>query len=93
MKQFSLTLLIRVLLVTLVLVSVGIFLNSVMKYNAMMAEIEKMEKQQASYEELCEELQELLNSEQDPDYIVRIAKEKLGLYFPDEEIFYNDRNG
>ena len=93
MKQFSLTLLIRVLLVTLVLVSVGIFLNSVMKYNAMMAEIEKMEKQQASYEELCEELQELLNSEQDPDYIIRIAKEKLGLYFPDEEIFYNDRNG
>lgn len=81
------------LLVTLVLVSVGIFLNSVMKYNAMMAEIEKMEKQQASYEELCEELQELLNSEQDPDYIIRIAKEKLGLYFPDEEIFYNDRNG
>jgi cell division protein FtsB len=64
-----------------------------MKYNAMMAEIEKMEKQQASYEELCEELQELLNSEQDPDYIIRIAKEKLGLYFPDEEIFYNDRNG
>ena len=64
-----------------------------MKYNAMMQEIEKMEKQQATYEELCEELRELLNSEEDADYIIKIAKEKLGLYFPDEEIFYNDRNG
>ena len=45
-----------------------------------------------SYEEMKEELQELLNSGQDYETIVRIVKEQWGLYLPDEEIFYNDRN-
>ena len=43
-------------------------------------------------QEMKEELQEILNSEDDYEKIVKIAKEQLGLYFPDEEIFYNDRN-
>ena len=91
-KQFSLTLLMRVLLGVLVVVSIGIFANSVMRYNALMEEQRELENKLASYEEMKEELQELLNSDYDYEYIVKIAKEQLGLYFPDEEIFYNDRN-
>ena len=91
-KQFSLTLLMRVLLGVLVVVSIGIFANSVMRYNALMEEQRELEHKLASYEEMKEELQELLNSDYDYEYIVKIAKEQLGLYFPDEEIFYNDRN-
>ena len=91
-KQFSLTLLMRVLLGVLVVVSIGIFANSVMRYNALLEEQRELEHKLASYEEMKEELQELLNSDYDYEYIVKIAKEQLGLYFPDEEIFYNDRN-
>ena len=82
----------RVLLGVLVVVSIGIFANSVMRYNALMEEQRELEHKLASYEEMKEELQELLNSDYDYEYIVKIAKEQLGLYFPDEEIFYNDRN-
>ena len=82
----------RVLLGVLVVVSIGIFANSVMRYNALMEEQRELENKLASYEEMKEELQELLNSDYDYEYIVKIAKEQLGLYFPDEEIFYNDRN-
>ena len=39
-----------------------------------------------------EQLQRMIESSENKDYIVRIAKDRLGLYFPDEEIFYNDKN-
>ncbi len=38
-------------------------------------------------------LQALINSSENKEYIVRVAKDRLGLYFPDEEIYYNDGNG
>ena len=38
------------------------------------------------------ELQELIHSSKYKDHIVKIAKERLGLYFADEEIIYNDKN-
>lgn len=82
----------RVLLGVLVVVSIGIFANSVMRYNALLEEQRELEEKLADYQEMKEELQELLNSDYDYEYIVKIAKEQLGLYFPDEEIFYNDRN-
>ena len=44
------------------------------------------------YKEMKEELQELLNEGCDKEYIIKVARERWGLYFPDEEIFYNDRN-
>ena len=37
-------------------------------------------------------LTELLSSPVDYDYIVRVAREKLGLHLPDEIIYYNDIN-
>ena len=91
-RQFSLTVLTRVLIAVLAVVAVGVFANSVMRYNALLEEQKELEAELASYREMKEELQELLNSEEDYEYIVKIAKEQLGLYFPDEEIFYNDRN-
>ena len=91
-KQFSLTLLMRVLLGVLVVVSIGIFANSVMRYNTLLEEQRELEAKLSEYEEMKEELQALLNEGYDYDYIVKVAKERWGLYFPDEEIFYNDRN-
>ena len=135
-KQFSLSLLIRVLLGVIVVVSIGIFANSLMRYNQLVEEEKKLElilnnlietreelvellgsgerveELLSNYEEyqailasgtaegealvLLEEqlaeLRELINSSENKEYIVRIAKDRLGLYFPDEEIIYNDQN-
>lgn len=60
------------------------------------ADIASYRKQLAGLETQCAE-QEILNQEMagllekgsDFDYIIKMAREKLGLAFPDERIFYN----
>ena len=135
-RQFSLSLLIRILLGVIVVVSIGIFANSLMRYNELVEEEKKLElilnnlietreelielmgsgerveellSDYQQYQEILasdtvegealeileaqlEELRELINSSENKEYIVRIAKDRLGLYFPDEEIIYNDQN-
>lgn len=135
-KQFSLSIMLRIFLVLIVLISIGIFANSVMKYNALLEEqqeleqlltlinehIEELEERLGSgeqvqqllndyeaYQEMIDSgseigmtleeiealktrLRELINDSENKDYIVRVAKERLNLYFPDEEIYYNDQN-
>jgi len=82
----------RILLGVLIVVSIGIFANSAMRYNELVKEQEALEEQIEEYREMREELAELINSDLDYETIVRIAKERWGLYLPDEEIFQNDRN-
>ena len=49
-----------------------------------------MEDQIEDKQEQVDELKFLIDSPIDFDYIVRIAREKLGLHFPDETIFHKD---
>jgi cell division protein FtsB len=44
------------------------------------------------YQVQLDYIRELLNTSKNKDYIVKIAKDKLNLYFADEEIIYNDIN-
>lgn len=120
-----------------VVISIVVFANSVMKYNALVEEQEELEQILNGLNENIEELEELLGSgaeverllndyeayqqmlreggevgltleeieqkkakikemiesSENKEYIVRVAKERLDLYFPDEEIYYNDQNG
>ena len=133
-KQFSLSILMRVFIAVIVIVSLVVFANSVMKYNKLTEEEEQLEKivselrvireeliitagsaerlseilsnydeykrlmnegtelssQLARLEMMRIELQEMLNDPEVSDYIKRLAREKLGLYFPDEEIFFTN---
>jgi len=82
----------RILLGVLIVVSIGIFANSAMRYNELLKEQEALEEELEEYREMKEELAELMNSDLDYETIVRIAKERWGLYLPNEEIFQNDRN-
>ncbi len=135
-QQFSLSLLMRIFLGLLVIVSIGVFANSVMYYNELNQEAEQLqiafsnlEETRAELETLLgsaeavnrllkdydtcqavlnsgtqageilseyqtrlEEIRNLLNSSENRDYITRVARDELGLYFADEEIFYNDIN-
>ena len=93
-KQFSLTLLVRLLIGILVVVSLVVFASSLMKYNALEEEkqeqIERLEALGVEKERIEE--MEQLKKENYFEYVGRTAREKLGLYFPDEEIYYNDLN-
>lgn len=135
-KQFSLSLLMRIFLGLLVVISIGICARSIMQYNELNREAEQLEAALDDLQEIRAELikdlgsadelnrilenyhaynelidagtatsealqeyqaqldyiRELLNSSKNKDYIVKIAKNELNLYFADEEIIYNDIN-
>ena len=135
-KQFSLSLLMRIFLGLMVIISIGICARSIMQYNELNREAEQLEEALGElyemraeliedigsadelkrvladyqvynelidagtatsealeeYQAQLEYIRELLNSSKNKNYIVKIAKDELNLYFADEEIIYNDIN-
>jgi cell division protein FtsB len=84
--------LLRCALIGIVIISLCTFVSGVMIYNANQERIKELEQQIEDKQEQVDELKFLIDSPIDFDYIVRIAREKLGLYFPDETIFHKDSN-
>jgi hypothetical protein len=63
-----------------------------MRFNELKREQEALEKNKDALTEEKEELQELLGSENNESYIVRMARKFWGLFFPDEELYYNNQS-
>ncbi len=84
--------LLRSTLAILLVVSIGMFVTSLMKYSELQREKEALEEKVEEYENEIERLEYLIDCPVDYDYIVRIAREKLNLYLPDDIIYYNDTN-
>ena len=60
-------------------------------YNNLHDQEKELLEEKERYEEEINRLKENLAHEMDDEYIMRIAREKLNYYLPDEIIFYNDR--
>ncbi len=84
--------LLRCALIAIVVISLCTFVSGVMIYNANQERINELKQQIADKQEQVDELKFLIDSPIDYEYIVRIAREKLGLHFPDETIFHKDTN-
>ena len=84
------TFLFRCLLVVVLVLSMTFFLTYLMRANQLRQETDKMNEEITKIEDDVEELRFLIDSPADDAYIIRIARERLGLVFPEEEIFYND---
>ena len=82
--------LLRCALIAIVVISLCTFVSGVMIYNANQERIKELKQQIADKQEQVDELKFLIDSPIDYEYIVRIAREKLGLHFPDETIFHKD---
>ncbi len=82
----------RVILVTLVVGSLALFAGGVIKYTELQREKESLELKKAELSEEVEELKYLLDHPIDGEYIIRMAREKLGLNLPGEIVYYNDTN-
>ena len=70
--------------------AVVFFLWSLMKYNKIMEEKEKDKAYVEQLTDQIEELQYLVDAPLDDAYKIRIAREKLGMCFPDEIIFHTE---
>ena len=84
--------LLRCALIAIVVISLCTFVSGVMIYNANQERINELKQQIADRQEQVDELKFLIDSPIDYEYIVRIAREKLGLHFPGETIFHKDTN-
>ena len=91
-KKTVASMLIQGFLVMLFVFAVVFFLWSLMKYNETMKQTEE---QRAKIERLSDEIEQmqyLVDAPLDNDYKMRIAREKLGMCFPDEIIFHTGIN-
>ena len=89
-RRSAVSAIIRVFLVLLLLFAVVFFLWSIMKYNDIM---EQKEEKQAYIVELNDEidrLEYLVEAPLDDAYKIRVAREKLGMCFPDEIIYHTE---
>ncbi len=77
-------------LILLFIFAVTFFLWSVLKYNKIMDEKREKEEYVKELTEQIEELEYLVEMPLDDKFKIRIAREKLGMCFPDEIIFYTD---
>jgi len=87
-KKSNVSILIRVFLVLLFIFSIIFFLWSLMQYNKTM---ESKAEKQAYIEQLSddvEQLRYLVDAPLDDAFKIRIAREKLGMCFPDEIIYH-----
>ncbi len=76
----------------MIVVSLVIFINSVMRYNELKTEQKELEQTKQELTEEKEELQELIDSENSENFIVRMARKFWGLFFPDEEVYFQNQN-
>lgn len=83
-------LLFRCLLLVILVLSLLFFASKVMESNRLKQETDRINEEISKKEDTVEELKYLIDSPVDDSYIIRVAREKLGLVFPDEEIFYRD---
>ena len=84
--------LLRVMLSLLLVGSIGLFATGVMRYSELQRERRALEEQKAALTEEIEELKYLVEHPVDREYIIRMAREKLGLNLPGEIVYYNDTN-
>ena len=91
-KSLGKSMLMKVAIASVLVASLIISIANLMVTNQLRDQSVEM---QAEYEKLKEEnrkLQYFLNKEVDEDYIIEYARDVLGMYFPDEDVYYNDVN-
>lgn len=83
----------KLMLGVLLTASVIMFVTGIVKYDRLMEKKEMLLERSEALDEEIEELQYKLGiSDGNTDHIIRIAREKLDLHFPDEIVYYNDSN-
>jgi cell division protein FtsB len=86
----SASLAVNLFLVLLFVFALIFFVWSLMKYNKMMEDKKEDEAYIAQLNDEIEKMRYLVDAPLDDAYKIKIAREKLGMCFPDEIIFYTE---
>ena len=77
-------------LAVLLVFSIVYFLWSLMQYNEAMEKKEEKEEYISELKDDIQRLRYMVDAPLDDNFKIRVAREKLGMCFPDEIIFYGD---
>lgn len=89
-RRSAVSVIIRIFLALLFVFAVAFFLQSIMKYNEIKEEKEEKEKYITELNDEIDRLEYLVDAPLDDAYKIRIAREKLGMCFPDEIIYHTE---
>ena len=78
--------------VVVVITALVIFTMNMMEYNQYKKEQQVLLSSIDQYTADIERLEYWIAAPMDKEYVARVAKEKFGLYMPNEIIYYNDTN-
>lgn len=77
-------------LIFLLIFALVYFLWSLMKYNDAMEEKAEREEYVSKLKDDIQRLEYMVDAPLDDEFKIRVAREKLGMCFPDEIIFYGE---
>ena len=83
---------VKIAMVVIIAVCVFTIVRLQIQFNGLNETRKQLPEQVKSYSDSIEKKSEELARPFDDDYIIRIAREKLGYHLPDEIIYYNDLN-
>ncbi|MBO5204273.1 MAG: septum formation initiator family protein [Clostridia bacterium] len=89
-RKSAVSVIIRVFLLLLLTFSVAFFLWSIMRYNEIMEDKEEREEYKGRLSDDIDRLEYLVDAPLDDAFKIRIAREKLGMCFPDEIIYHTE---
>ena len=79
-------------MIVIIVVSVFTIVRLQIQFNELNTTRKQLIEQVREYSEALEQKIEDLEQPFDDDYVIRVAREKLGYHLPDEIIYYNDLN-
>ena len=89
-KQLALVRIVRIFLIALLVFAVVFFLWSVMRYNEINREMQEKHEYMLRLNDNIDRLEYLVDAPLDDAFKIRIAREKLGMCFPDEIIYHTE---
>ncbi len=83
---------VRIAIIIVIVVCLITIMKLQIQFNKLNEEKKLLEAQVEEYVEDIEELKSEMERPFDDEYVIRVAREKLGYHLPDEIIYYNDLN-
>ena len=83
---------VRLAVIIVIIVCLITILKLQIQFNKLNEEKKLLTAQVNEYREDIEELRAEIERPFDDEYVIRVAREKLGYHLPDEIIYYNDLN-
>jgi cell division protein FtsB len=91
-KNLGKSMIMKVALASVLLASLVISIANLMRTNQLRDQTDEYQAEIKDYKEKIARLKYYINKDVDDEYIIEYAREYLDMYFPDEEIYYNDVN-